>query len=1487
MRLCRLADLLAVWFVLTACVYGADLHVAPGGAHVPPFDSWGHAAHDIQSAIDAASAGDTVWVSNGLYNTGGRVLPAASLTNRIVIDKPITVLSVNGWRHTTIAGSYDPSMTNGPAAVRCVAIVSNASLSGFLVISGATVAIATGPYDNRAGGLLLSAGVVSNCVIRDCLAAPSYAGGGIAALSGTAAYNCLLTGNRAFAGGGAYNARLINCTIISNMAVATGGGTFGGQMVNCINTGNGSLTARVESNWHGGSHTYSHSSPCPPGEGNVTNAPYLQWVDVPRPLPGSSTVNAGTNEDWMVGGTDLLGSLRLIDTVDLGAVEFNPLMQTGAFGVALQCVTQAGVNASIRFSCAFTGLLASSVWDLGDGTMVSNAYVLWHSYTSTGRYDVVLRAANQDGVVTAAASVLVRAEAVVHVAMSGNDAHDGLSWAFPKLTIQAAIDVCPSGGVVLVTNGTYGLGGRVAGGALTNRVLVERGIAVRSVNGPAVTFISGRRATNAPGYADAARGVYLAAGTSLTGFTVTNGWTLATNSPAGDGCGGGVWCESAEAVLSNCIVVANHASTFGGGVYGGLLRSCVLAANVASNAGGGAAASRLVNCSVLGNSALQGGGTISATNLNTILYYNAATNGANYLDSALDYCCAAPSAPGIGNITSPPRVCSHAWPTLFEDSPCRDAGSAEPWMQDAGDFDGDPRLDGLPDIGADEYVSGAQTGSLTVAIVDAGPQVNTFVPVTFRGQFTGKVRGFHWDMGAGPTAVDQLLVAQTYNATGTWRVLLIASNDQMVVTGALDVVVVPGGRLRWAGNATNVQWKTGQVSNWYDTVTSQSCAFAQGDNVLFTDTGAMQPVDCGGVSPSWVTFWPVAQSYHVSGTISGGNRFTKMGPNVLSTGTISFNYTGETHIVEGVLQLYKSFNNLLGTTNVPTYIHRGAALDFPRLPYVGAQTWYLLEPLLIAGAGPDGRGAVVNDFTNDNVHGYVRLSSIGLLEDAALGGAGRLDLGGKVALNGHTLTKTASNVIYQWNTMYGPGSLVITQGTYGLGTGSLLTSGVVTRVGSGGRLWFWSHDATNDLVVVDGGVVGLQEVNPQFSCHEYGPFVLSNIAYFASYSASNLCTLHLHGPVSGPGRLVKIGDSFLRLIGTNTYTGGTEVREGTIKGTTYGLTGLITNYGVVEIGQLSTGVLTATISSTGVVTFAGPGLIVVPSIQPYTGPTLVSEGTLQVDGMLADGTVSVMRVGCLAGTGTVGGTVVNRGTVAPGSPIGRLALARNFQSDTGGVLRIEVAVAGHDWLDVAGSAKLAGTLRADTVGGFDPSPGSEFVVLRAASITGAFHSVAGTPHPGTGWQVIYSPTSVTMVVTGVPVYGFDAYVFGVTNENLRGYGDDPDGDGFPNLLEYATAANAAGTDAVSRLVGGIATGLEPVIWFPARPGATDVSYFVEWAAHPAAEGWSVMLSNPAGMGWAGLAPFVIVPGTGSDQVVAETLPATQSNSVFRLRVTRP
>ncbi|MCW5555522.1 MAG: hypothetical protein KIS67_25590, partial [Verrucomicrobiae bacterium] len=44
-----------------------DRYVSLAGGHVPPFTDWTSAATNIQEAIDTASEGDVIWVTNGVY----------------------------------------------------------------------------------------------------------------------------------------------------------------------------------------------------------------------------------------------------------------------------------------------------------------------------------------------------------------------------------------------------------------------------------------------------------------------------------------------------------------------------------------------------------------------------------------------------------------------------------------------------------------------------------------------------------------------------------------------------------------------------------------------------------------------------------------------------------------------------------------------------------------------------------------------------------------------------------------------------------------------------------------------------------------------------------------------------------------------------------------------------------------------------------------------------------------------------------------------------------------------------------------------------------------------------------------------------------------------------------------------------------------------------------------------------------------------------
>ncbi len=129
--------LLVSIFVLThsrAAVLFVDSNCTNSTA---PFMDWSTAATNIQSAVDAASDGDQILVTNGVYSTGGRLV-YGSLTNRVVVDKAVTVQSVNGPSVSIIRGYQIAGVTNGNYAVRCVYLTNNAALLGFTLINGAT-----------------------------------------------------------------------------------------------------------------------------------------------------------------------------------------------------------------------------------------------------------------------------------------------------------------------------------------------------------------------------------------------------------------------------------------------------------------------------------------------------------------------------------------------------------------------------------------------------------------------------------------------------------------------------------------------------------------------------------------------------------------------------------------------------------------------------------------------------------------------------------------------------------------------------------------------------------------------------------------------------------------------------------------------------------------------------------------------------------------------------------------------------------------------------------------------------------------------------------------------------------------------------------------------------------------------------------------------------------------------------------------------------
>jgi len=209
------------------------------------------------------------------------------------------------------------------------------------------------------------------------------------------------------------------------------------------------------------------------------------------------------------------------------------------------------------------------------------------------------------------------------------------NWSTAATSIQDAIDVALDGDHVLVADGVYATGGQVLHG-VTNRVSISRALTVESVHGPATTIIQGYldQGRMGPVFSpNCVRCAYLANGAALIGFTLTNGAT------SDGGSGGGVYCESTAARVSNCILISNSVPDLGGGARSGTLVGCSLIGNSAPGDGGGAYGCILSNCALAWNwSGLLGGGASSSTLWNCVLATNSAFEGGGAAGSTLHNC---------------------------------------------------------------------------------------------------------------------------------------------------------------------------------------------------------------------------------------------------------------------------------------------------------------------------------------------------------------------------------------------------------------------------------------------------------------------------------------------------------------------------------------------------------------------------------------------------------------------------------------------------------------------------------------------------------------------------------------------------------------------------------------------------------------------------------------------------------------------------------
>ena len=469
-----------------------------------------------------------------------------------------------------------------------------------------------------------------------------------------------------------------------------------------------------------------------------------------------------------------------------------------------------------------------------------------------------------------------------------------------------------------------------------------------------------------------------------------------------------------------------------------------------------------------------------------------------------------------------------------------------------------------------------------------------------------------------------------------------------------------------------------------------------GSGDVLIDADALLELDFGGLGGEFTNF------------ISGAGGLLKTGSGILTVSGQN-DYTGGTLIDGGILRVTDF--GALGSGGIVA--NAGGALMYD---YDLAAPELITSPLM-TGAGmfiKEGSGTLVIDVANTWTGGtQIRNGRVGLNVGDGLG-SGAIDVlqGAVLGIGGITLAndvtgagqiiKTASNtaVLTGINTI--TGGIIIQGGAIEVSDGRSLGLGFV-QVQSGTSLLIDNAAATTVSAALTGagtvtksgaGRVELTapgQLSGQVSILD-GILAVAGTTYIGSAAidigsagtlelATNGTSADLINFVSGDGRVIKTGSDRITLIGSNTYAGGTDVLEGTLRilnASSLGSGAVSVSSGaVLDLFLQNDGSFNLAINGAGILRKSGSGnlllqangltggldieqgnVIVADVAHVGTGPVTIAGGaflafdtatdqtsTLNISGaggIIKDGSASLT----LSGTNTYsGGTSVSGGTL--------------------------------------------------------------------------------------------------------------------------------------------------------------------------------------------------------------------------------------------------
>ncbi|WNL48364.1 autotransporter domain-containing protein (plasmid) [Dyella sp. BiH032] len=335
-----------------------------------------------------------------------------------------------------------------------------------------------------------------------------------------------------------------------------------------------------------------------------------------------------------------------------------------------------------------------------------------------------------------------------------------------------------------------------------------------------------------------------------------------------------------------------------------------------------------------------------------------------------------------------------------------------------------------------------------------------------------------------------------------------------------------------------------------------------------------------------------------------------------------------------------------------------------------------------------------------NAYAGTVVISEGTLQYGTGGAAG--GLGNANVVDNATLAFNRSDAVAYTGTVSGSGAIVQK------GAGTLTLTGTNTYAGG-------TSISRGTLQIGDGGTTGT---------------IVGPVANNGTLAFAHGDDLSFSGAISGAGSVVQNGTGTLTLSGANSYTGGTIINAGRLKGDTNSIKGDIVDNGSLQLDQASDGVYAGVLSGQGNFLKSGAGTLILNGKNTFSGTTNIAAGTLEVGDAstptaLLGGHIDVGTAGTLRGHGTISGDVVNNGIVRPGGSIGTLTINGNFTQTSGGQLLIDTAADGTgSRLVVNGAVALAGSALL-ILPSSDWKANTNYQVLTATGpVTGQFASVA-------------------------------------------------------------------------------------------------------------------------------------------------------------------